>query len=216
MFVLPGAASPSRSPIRGRLVKHAFAAGALCVSACTCGEGDMLGVVEGQLLIAPSAIDFGATARGTEVVRTIRILNNGGTDVTIEDVAIRGSDAFSAPDLYPPLVFASGEEHSDEVIFRPATDSASLTATLVIRADDRDTPYEIALSGSSSQALLCVTPKWISFSKDAGEAQRCASRSTARPSPKFSGDRAPRTAAPAVIMSRPTDVTWRSSNATSR
>ncbi len=137
------------------------------LTGCDCGAGG-LGLVDAQLIVTPSTIDFGVVARGTSAARPVQLVNIGPGAVTVAALDVEGHAAITVEPLALPLVLAAGAEATLTVLYAP-TESGAAQATVSLLADDREEPHLVEVRGSASAASMCVTPAFVPFARADGD-----------------------------------------------
>ena len=136
------------------------------LSACQCG-GPNLTNARPAIEARPASVDFGTTAPGVSVERSVELANTGVADLRISEVLIEGEAAFT---LFPQAVTVVKQQTSITLMlsFRPAA-PGNFAGRLLVRSDAQNTD-ELAVSLSG-----------VAFSTDPCAAVRC----TQPPGPCF-------------------------------
>jgi len=131
-----------------------------------------------NLVVKPSAVDFGVVPIGTTVQQTVQIKNEGVGELAplrIESIELGGDSVFNHPDnVIPsgPFVLQAHQFGQMWLYFAPP-EARSFSGTLTIRSNDPDEPVVvIPLSGTGFVPLpaLSVTPEQIDFGDSDTEA----------------------------------------------
>ncbi len=147
-----------------RLCAVALLGAALLGAAC--GKSK-LAATHPEILVTPSALDFGTTPQNTPQAKTLAIENGGQAPLHLTSVNLDGPQAamFSLG-AAAPAQLAPGATFTASVIFTP-TDAGSASATLHIASDDPTTPLvSVPLSGIGGEtASLAVSPSALDFGR---------------------------------------------------
>ncbi len=132
----------------------------------------VMGKLAGPLVASPHSVAFPDVEVGTAVSshETVTLRNEGATDLTINGLALRGTDAgdFStatADDRCTGAVLAAGATCTVGVGFTPG-DVGLRTGQLVVTHTGLNSPMAVDLHGTGtvmSMAALSVTPRSVAF-----------------------------------------------------
>ncbi len=161
------------------------------VSACQCG-GPNLSNARPSIEARPASLDFGTTAPGVGVERSVEISNSGVADLHLSEMLVEGDGAFT---LFPPTVTVIKPQQSLSLTltFRPSA-PGNFAARLLVRSDAQNTPeLAVSLSGVAFSTdpcanVMCNTPPRAprSMSVWEGDAPALRSRARARLRPRVS------------------------------
>lgn len=115
------------------------------------------GTTTGQLVISPSALNFGDVDVGTTSKQTVSMGASNGT-VIVSSAAISNSQ-FSIPGASFPLTIDAGKSVNLNVVFSPST-SGTYSGKLTFAADSANIPSTESLSGTGMQPAYSVTLSW--------------------------------------------------------
>ncbi len=101
------------------------------------------GTAQGQLTLAPAAVNFGNVTVGTSVSQTSSF-SASGSNVTVSSASLSGSE-FSLTGVSFPLTIAAGQTVPATLTFAPQS-SGSASAVLTVTSNAGNTPTE-SLSG---------------------------------------------------------------------
>ena len=115
----------------------------------------------GSLSPIVASISFGTVKTGSTQALSETVTNNGGSSVTISQVAITGT-GFTLSGITAPVTLAAGQSASFTVTFAPQSTGSS-TGTLTLTSNSSNPTLTIALSGSGSSTpgVLAATPSTI-------------------------------------------------------
>ena len=116
------------------------------------------GVTPGTLGANPTSLGFGSVTVGNKQSLSETITNNGGTSVTISQVAISGS-GFSFTGITTPVTLTAGQSATFSVSFAPSS-AGSASGNLTVTSNASNPTLTIPLSGSGTAAVgqLAVSP----------------------------------------------------------
>lgn len=150
--------------------------------------------VEGtsEILVNPSALEFGSVLIGSRVTRTIEVENTGNRSVSLSQILIAGSpmpDRMDDATLYVTrpgsqtavrdVFFAAGERQTFEVHFRPAGENRTETQLELVFVGQENAVVATAGTGVIPGALEC-SPVFHDFGqKIRGQIDRASVRCTA-------------------------------------
>ncbi len=92
---------------------------------------DVFGTVSGDLNIDPAQVSFGIVPRGQDVVRIIKLSNEGSRDVKVLDVSSSTPTVVASAEAVK-----SGKEYKLTVTLKRGTPEGQLRGNLTIRTDD--------------------------------------------------------------------------------
>lgn len=111
----------------------------------------------GQLVVAPTALDFGSLLVGTtSVTQTVTLTNTHTLSITISSIDTTGDYAMQTTCPTAPSRLGVGESCTVDLTFTPAA-TGSRSGSLTIVHDGPNTPVVVGLSGVGAGALA-VTP----------------------------------------------------------
>lgn len=122
--------------------------------ACQCG-GPNLSNARPAIEARPASLDFGTTAPGVGVDRSVELSNVGVADLRISEVLIEGESAFT---LFPQAVTVIKPQASVTLMltFRPAA-PGNFAARLLVRSDAQNTAeLAVSLSGVAFSTDPCA------------------------------------------------------------
>lgn len=123
-----------------------------------------------QLVLDPTALDFGSLPLGTMDRRTVQVLNRGTGDATITEINLNSSmgpaqagTIFASPTALPLTVPAGGSASADVTFV--TTLAANLSETLLFVSPDVLQPLQLPVRGRGAEGLggLACTPPSIDF-----------------------------------------------------
>ena len=119
------------------------------------------GVTGGGLLPNPSSLDFGTVQTGTSQPLSETLTNNGGSSVSISQVAISGT-GFTLSGITTPTTLSAGQSANFTVTYAP-TSTAAASGSVTVTSNGSDPTLSIALSGtgSTTAGTLSVSPSPI-------------------------------------------------------
>jgi hypothetical protein len=148
------------------------AVGLLALAAMWCPPVLNASVASGQLAVNPVTISFGEVLLGNSQSQSATVTNSNGTNVTIVQVWLSGSD-FQLSGLSLPLTLAPGQSATFTVTFSPTTGGTAIGAifltAIVSSSQDENINSNSALSiplsgtGITPPGLLQATSSSISF-----------------------------------------------------
>ncbi len=125
-------------------------------------DGNIDEVAAPRLAVAPAALDFGGHPVGTEVAKTIRISNVGGSTLRVDRLLPGPSGAFSITDPDVGHVIDYGDAVLQEVRYVATTGDDASWVTIL--SDDPTQPeLRVPLSGHALLPELTVMPSPITF-----------------------------------------------------
>ncbi len=92
---------------------------------------DVFGTVTGDLNIEPAQVSFGIVPRGQDVVRIIKLSNQGARAVKVLDIASSSPAVVASAEAV-----SAGKEYKVTVMLRRGTPDGQLRGTLTIKTDD--------------------------------------------------------------------------------
>ena len=120
------------------------------------------GVTPGTLGANPTSLGFGSVTVGNKQSLSETITNNGGTSVTISQVAISGS-GFSFTGITTPVTLTAGQSATFSVSFAPSS-AGSASGNLTITSNASNPTLTVPLSGSGvTPGTLGANPTSLSF-----------------------------------------------------
>ena len=106
--------------------------------------------------VSPSALSFVEAEVGAPEEDLFTITNVGGSDLTVNNLQLVGSNTFSFTQLGNPTL-SPGESQDVFVVYAPTTDEADDSGAIMITSNDPDTPMvEVPLNGATESAGLPV------------------------------------------------------------
>jgi hypothetical protein len=115
---------------------------------------------------APRTVRIGSVAAGETERRQVTIYNRGLDVLTVDDVSISGSSAFSyevRTGSEVPAALQRGEFVSIDVVFAP-DDTTEQNATLAVSSSDPDeSTYEITLLGNEPSPCIRISSRSVDF-----------------------------------------------------
>ncbi len=107
-------------------------------------------------------IDFGGVKVGKTVKKQLIIRNTGSFSLSVSNISLSGSDAFSVSDL-GSFIVPENQSYSIEVSFTPS-DFESYNAELILYSDDvTKSIVKVKLSGSGGMPVIIIPEKVIRF-----------------------------------------------------
>jgi hypothetical protein len=126
------------------------------------GTGDA--VPEPNLTLSTTSIDFGQSAIGTKVSRTLTLTSTGNAPLHVNTIAVSGA-MFSVGTVSLPATLQPNQQLSVTVTFDPTT-AATDAGTLTVTSDDPSGPATVSLGGlgtTTTTPQLTVSPTVVSF-----------------------------------------------------
>jgi hypothetical protein len=126
------------------------------------GTGDA--VPAPNLTLSTTSIDFGQSAIGTKVSRTLTLTSTGNAPLNINTITVSGA-MFSVGTVSVPATLQPGQQLSVTVTFDPTT-AASDAGTLTVTSDDPSGPATVSLGGTGTATTtpqLTVSPTVVNF-----------------------------------------------------
>ncbi len=124
------------------------------------------GVLDADIDVTPSAINFGTVTTATRTIRFVTIANVGAAELTVTGLSMTGSTDFQLiSDFEPPFTIRVGQNRVVEVHYVPS-DVGPDPGTLEIASDDPDeNSVSVALSGTAEAGVpdVDVTPLVLDF-----------------------------------------------------
>jgi hypothetical protein len=100
-----------------------------------------------ELVVEPGALDFGLVEIGTTGQQQLRLVNEGGGDITIETASLDGSSTFSLPDLSGTEIYGNNEKLV-LVEYQPTDDSGDNATLTLLTNDPRNPEIEVFMLGN--------------------------------------------------------------------
>ena len=124
-----------------------------CIGATSAGtNGSKTSSASAAPLAASSAsLNFGSVAMGSSSPQTLTLSNTGSTPITISQATITGA-GFSIVGSMSSVSIAAGQQQSFRMEFTPKS-AGSVSGSISIVSDAKDSPLTVALSGTGSAAL---------------------------------------------------------------
>jgi hypothetical protein len=122
------------------------------------------GVTPGTLGANPTSLSFGNVQVGSNKTLSEKVTNNGGTSVTISQVAVSGT-GFSFSGITTPVTLTAGQSATLSVTFTP-TAAGSASGDLTISSNGSNPTLTIPLSGTgtvSTTGQLSVSPTTLAI-----------------------------------------------------
>ena len=116
---------------------------------------------QGQISATPASLAFGTLNTGSSAEQTVAITNSGNKNLRISAIATTNSD-YSASGIPTPVELVPGQTETLSVLFTPSA-GGSRAGNLVITSDGLNSPFNVPLGGSGSQAGLSVSPTTYAF-----------------------------------------------------
>jgi hypothetical protein len=114
-----------------------------------------------QIVVDPPSLDFGVLPLGSTLPRTFRIENRGDADLLVDNVEIRGNDAFTLLSSAAGTI-APGE--GIDVVVQFEADDLGSEAQAIVTSDDALQPsVPVDLRGDAALGVLSVTPNPVEF-----------------------------------------------------
>lgn len=126
------------------------------------GTGDA--VPAPNLTLSATSINFGQSAIGTKVSRTLTLTSTGNAPLNINTITVSGG-VFSVGTISLPATLQPGQQLSVTVTFDPTTAGAD-AGTLTITSDDPSGPAAVSLGGlgtATTTPQLTVSPTAVNF-----------------------------------------------------
>jgi hypothetical protein len=126
------------------------------------GTGDA--VPEPNLTLSTTSIDFGQSAIGTKVSRTLTLTSTGNAPLNVNTITVSGA-MFSVGTVSLPATLQPNQQLSVTVTFDPTT-AATDAGTLTVASDDPSGPATVSLGGlgtTTTTPQLTVSPTVVSF-----------------------------------------------------
>ena len=126
------------------------------------GTGDA--VPAPNLTLSTTSIDFGQSAIGTKVSRTLTLTSTGNAPLNVNTITVSGA-MFSIGTVTLPATLQPGQQLPVTVIFDPTT-AATDAGTLTVTSDDPSGPATVSLGGlgtTTTTPQLTVSPTAVSF-----------------------------------------------------
>jgi hypothetical protein len=110
----------------------------------------------GRLSASPASLQFGEVTVGADTSRSTLLTNVGGQTLTVTELSLTGSDAFS-PSLATPLALGPGASVDLDVGFAPIS-AGTHGATITLEHDGVDGPLAIAVTGTGVEPESICPP----------------------------------------------------------
>jgi hypothetical protein len=126
------------------------------------GTGDA--VPAPNLTLSATSIDFGQSAIGTKVSRTLTLTSTGNAPLNVNTITVSGA-MFSVGTVTLPATLQPGQQLPVTVTFDPTTAAAD-AGTLTVTSDDPSGPATVSLGGTGTTTTtpqLTVSPTVVSF-----------------------------------------------------
>jgi hypothetical protein len=126
------------------------------------GTGDA--VPAPNLTLSTTSIDFGQSAIGTKVSRTLTLTSTGNAPLNVNTITVSGA-MFSVGTVSLPATLQPGQQLPVTVTFDPTT-AATDAGTLTVTSDDPSGPATVSLGGlgtTTTTPQLTVSPTAVSF-----------------------------------------------------
>jgi hypothetical protein len=126
------------------------------------GTGDA--VPAPNLTLSATSIDFGQSAIGTKVSRTLTLTSTGNAPLNVNTITVSGA-MFSVGTVSLPATLQPGQQLPVTVTFDPTT-AATDAGTLTVTSDDPSGPATVSLGGlgtTTTTPQLTVSPTAVSF-----------------------------------------------------
>jgi Abnormal spindle-like microcephaly-assoc'd, ASPM-SPD-2-Hydin len=126
------------------------------------GTGDA--VPAPNLTLSTTSIDFGQSAIGTKVSRTLTLTSSGNAPLNVNTITVSGA-MFSVGTVTLPATLQPGQQLPVTVTFDPTT-AATDAGTLTVTSDDPSGPATVSLGGlgtTTTTPQLTVSPTAVSF-----------------------------------------------------
>jgi hypothetical protein len=126
------------------------------------GTGDA--VPAPNLTLSATSIDFGQSAIGTKVSRTLTLTSTGNAPLNVNTITVSGA-MFSVGTVTLPATLQPGGQLPVTVTFDPTT-AATDAGTLTVTSDDPSGPATVSLGGlgtTTTTPQLTVSPTAVSF-----------------------------------------------------
>ncbi|HXP07830.1 MAG TPA: choice-of-anchor D domain-containing protein, partial [Acidobacteriaceae bacterium] len=126
------------------------------------GTGDA--VPAPNLTLSATSIDFGQSAIGTKVSRTLTLTSTGNAPLNVNTITVSGA-MFSVGTVSLPATLQPGQQLSVTVTFDPTT-AGTDAGTLTVTSDDPSGPATVSLGGTGTTTTtpqLTVSPTAVNF-----------------------------------------------------
>jgi hypothetical protein len=121
---------------------------AMALIGCGGGNNTRLDVAAGQLVVTPSAFDFGKVAVGQEATR-IGTLHAGNASITVTSADWSG-EGFSLSGIAFPVTVAAGQSVPFKVTFAPQRNGGS-SGKISFLSDAENSPHSESLRANAAQ-----------------------------------------------------------------
>ena len=121
------------------------------------------GVAAGSLQVTPEAVAFGPVMVGQTVSTVVKIMNTGGSAVTVNSLSMSGPE-LHLTGVSVPFTLTAGASASFDVSFSPTTTGA-ISGSIGVANNSADPSVTIAVSGNGAAASAhSVTLSWSASS----------------------------------------------------
>ena len=115
-----------------------------------------------DLVVTPSAVDFGAAEVGESITTDLLLTNAGNDNLSVESVLVDNPNVTPSPPALPILI-EPGKGALVDLTWNASTD---LTATVTLHSNDPDQPeYDVPLIGRIAIPRLELDPDAVNFSE---------------------------------------------------
>ncbi|HKS67243.1 MAG TPA: choice-of-anchor D domain-containing protein [Candidatus Acidoferrales bacterium] len=125
------------------------------------GQGSAAGTA--ALTINPATVSFGGVAVGTTAKQVVTVTNSGTASESVTGVSASGT-GFSVTGITLPVSLSAGQSTTFTAQFTPTnTNNASGSIAVAATSSGADPTFNVALSGTGTQAQIAANPASVSF-----------------------------------------------------